>query len=106
MNKVYKTFLIFLCTIPLTVVAESYVVGQKNKKFSEDKLTINVGDVINFQNNDNFFHNIFSLSDVQAFDLGSYPKGESREVIFEKIGTLVIECAIHPSMSLEVTVRK
>ena len=95
------------CALLLTSIngyAIEYTVGQKNKEFSEVSLTIKVGDVINFENNDSFFHNIFSLSDVQGFDLGSYPQGESRPVIFDAKGTVVIECAIHPKMQLDVIV--
>ena len=106
MKNLTRCFLLLFCASPMIAMAEDYIVGQKNKKFSEEKMTIKVGDIIKFENNDNFFHNIFSLSDVQVFDLGSYPKGESRAVTFEKPGTLIIECAIHPTMSLHVTVGK
>ena len=81
------------------------VIGQKNKKFSIDNLTVNVGDTVEFKNEDSFFHNVFSLSDAQMFDLGSYPKGESKSVTFEQAGTIEVECAIHPSMQMVITVK-
>lgn len=84
--------------------AKTYTVGQKNKKFTVKKLHVKVGDTVKFENNDPFFHNIYSLSDMKTFDLGSYPKGESRSVTFDKKGTVPVECAIHPNMYMEVIV--
>ncbi|MFK5892555.1 MAG: plastocyanin/azurin family copper-binding protein [Pseudomonadota bacterium] len=86
--------------------ADEYTVGQKNKAFSVKKLTIKVGDVVKFENDDPFFHNVYSLSDTKTFDLGSYPKGESKSVIFNKPGTIAVECAIHPKMYMEVIVKE
>ena len=40
-------------------------------------LKAKVGDTISFRNEDPFVHNIFSLSDVQSFDLGTFAKGET-----------------------------
>ena len=65
-----------------------------------------VGDAVNFKNADPFNHNIFSLSDVKSFDLGSYPQGQSRKVVFDKPGTVEVECALHPQMKLQVEVQK
>lgn len=84
--------------------AEEYVVSQQNKSFSEDKIIINVGDTVHFLNKDPFFHNIFSLSDEQFFDLGSYPKDESRSVVFDTPGVIEVECAIHSKMFLLIEV--
>jgi plastocyanin len=81
-------------------------VVQKNKKFSVPTLKARVGDTLVFRNDDPFFHNIFSLSDIQSFDLGSYPQGEARKVELKKEGTLEVECAIHPEMKLTVKVTK
>ena len=86
------------------VNAASFMVEQKDKAFSKSALKVKVGDKIEFKNLDPFNHNIFSLSDTQLFDLGSYPKGESRTVTFEKPGIVEIECAIHPAMKLSVEV--
>ena len=88
------------------VQAEEFVVGQKDKSFSVKTLKIKVGDTVVFRNDDSFFHNIYSLSDVQTFDLGSFPQGQSRKVTFTKPGKVEVECAIHPSMRLLIEVTK
>ncbi len=93
------------------VHAAEYVVGQKNKTFVDEagnkmeRLSIKVGDTVRFLNEDPFFHNIFSLSEVKTFDLGSFPQGDSRTVTFDKAGKLDIECAIHPQMHLVLEVQ-
>ena len=83
-----------------------YVVRQSGKAFSVAALKAKVGDTISFRNEDPFVHNIFSLSDVQSFDLGTFAKGESRQVKLEKPGKLEVECAVHPEMRLVVEVAK
>jgi len=93
-----------------TASAEEFVVDQKNKSFMEGgveikTIKIKVGDTIRFKNEDLFFHNIFSLSELTTFDLGSYPKGQSKTVVFDKPGTVEVECAIHSQMHLTVTVK-
>lgn len=84
--------------------AGEHVVAQKDKQFSVRQMKIKVGDSVAFRNDDPFFHNIFSLSNVRSFDLGSYPKGESRSVVFDKPGRVEIECAIHPAMKMTIEV--
>ena len=96
----------FICLVCTNVLAQEFTVGQQDKHFSVSTLTVKVGDQVRFLNNDPFFHNIFSLSDIKTFDLGSYPKGQSRAVTFTNPGTVEIECAIHPEMKLIVEVVK
>lgn len=86
--------------------AADFEVAQKDNRFSVPSLKVKPGDTVSFRNDDPHFHNIFSLSDAQSFDLGSYPKGQSRKVKFEKEGTVDIECAIHPHMKMTVQVAK
>jgi len=92
------------------LAAAEYTVDQHNKTFEKDgakidKLTIKAGDTIHFRNMDPWFHNVFSLSELKTFDLGSYPQGQQKPVVFDKAGTVDVECAIHPQMQLEVEVK-
>jgi plastocyanin len=96
--------------VPYFAQAEEVTVTQTNKTFmmngtKVEKLTIKAGDSIKFLNEDPWFHNIFSLSDLKTFDLGSYPKGQFKTVTFEKAGQADIECAIHPGMLLKLEVK-
>lgn len=106
-KKLYLVMSLFLATVfmPHAVLAESHLVGQLDKKFTTKKLTINVGDTVTFVNQDPFFHNVYSLSALKFFDLGSFPQGEARSVVFDEPGTVVVECAIHPAMKMVIEIK-
>jgi plastocyanin len=94
---------VLLC---IPAFATEHAVQQSGKAFSTTSLKAKVGDTLSFQNNDPFVHNIFSLSEVHSFDLGTFAKGEVRKVILQKAGRLEVECAVHPEMKLVVDVAK
>ena len=85
--------------------AEEHLVSQKNKAFSAKKLTVKVGDTVKFVNEDNFAHNVFSLSAPKSFDLGSFGNGGAKSVTFDKPGKVEVECAVHPDMRLDIEVK-
>lgn len=84
----------------------TYTIDQKDKAFSKSYIKIKVGETIDFRNGDPWMHNVFSLSEVQSFDLGSYPRPQAKRVLFEKEGKIDVECAIHPQMHMVVEVVK
>jgi plastocyanin len=86
--------------------AGDHPVAQVNKTFSMPVLKAKVGDTVTFKNDDTFAHNVFSLSEVQNFDLGSYKKGETRQLKLTTPGTIEVECAIHPEMKMKIEVSK
>lgn len=86
--------------------AADQVIDQKDKQFSKKSIKVKVGDSVEFRNSDPFAHNIFSLSDVKSFDLGSYPQGQSKKVTFDKPGKVEVECSIHPTMQMVIEVEK
>jgi plastocyanin len=53
-------------------------IQQQDRQFSPDMVVVPVGSTVSFPNLDAIFHNIFSLSKPRSFDLGNYPKGETR----------------------------
>jgi hypothetical protein len=61
-------------------------------------LQIKVGQSVGFPNNDPFYHNIFSDSITESFDLGSCKKGQTREVVFDTLGLVEVQGFIdcHP----------
>ena len=77
---------------------DSTRIGHKGKRFSPEVLPIVRGDSVDFFNDDDIFHNVFSLSRTQPFDLGVYPKGSSRMLRFDRTGLVRIYCNLHPNM--------
>jgi len=104
------TLFIFIGLLPFALSAAEITITQEDTSFKQngklvEKITINKGDVVHFLNQDPIFHNLFSLSDLYTFDLGSYPKGVSKSVTFDKAGMTDVECAIHPEMYMEIEVK-
>lgn len=77
---------------------------QRREQFSPHVLAVTAGTVVDFPNNDLLFHNVMSLAPGNAFDLGRYPKGQSRSVRFDTPGIVPIICDIHAHMSAYVLV--
>ena len=86
--------------------AAEHVIGQKSKNFTVATVEAKVGDEVLFRNDDAVFHNIFSLTPGQSFDLGAYGPGVSKTVKLEKPGRIEVECAIHPRMKMVIEVTK
>lgn len=86
--------------------AADHVISQKNGTFNITSLKAKIGDDVSFRNDDTVFHNIFSLSAVQSFDLGSYAPGTVRKVKVDKPGKIDVECAIHPGMTMVIEVAR
>ena len=57
-----------------------------------------------FPNTDSIFHNVFSLSSANRFDLGLYRNGESKTRVFDREGVVPVYCNIHPNMVAYVRV--
>jgi plastocyanin len=87
------------------LAAAGYHVSQRDRAFNLKEITVALGDVVHFDNNDDFIHQIYIDSPDFTFDSEeSYP-GNSIDVTFTKRGTFFVHCHIHPKMSLEVTVK-
>jgi len=61
-----------------------------------------VGTVVRFPNSDGIFHNVFSLSQGNAFDLGLYRSGASKSRAMSTPGLVRVFCNIHPQMTAVV----
>ena len=77
---------------------------QQNETFVPHVLAITKGSTVDFPNDDPFFHNVFSLSSAAAFNLGRYPRGQSRPAKFAKAGLVKVFCDIHSHMSASILV--
>ncbi len=78
--------------------AKALEIRQDGVEFRPRVLAIPVGSTVKFPNADDVFHNVFSFSKAERFDLGRYPKGESKSVTFEKKGLIDVRCEVHDHM--------
>ena len=82
----------------------NFTISQKNKRFIPHVLAVPKGSTVNFPNDDSIFHNVFAEYNARKFDLGMYPKGTSKSVTFDKVGTVSILCNVHCEMSAYVVI--
>lgn len=80
------------------------LMDQRDMKFIPRVLAVLAGTSVDFPNNDKTFHNVFSTSEAKKFDLGLYPPGKSRSVVFDKSGVVKILCNVHPNMEAFIVV--
>lgn len=78
---------------------QKVVLDQRNLAFAPHVLAVRVGTTVEFPNNDKVFHNVFSFRDGKKFDLGMYPKGAVKRIVFDTPGLARLFCNIHPNMA-------
>ena len=81
-----------------------FTLTQKNKAFLPRVLPVPVGSTVKFPNEDQIFHNIFSLSRPSPFDLGLYRAGTSMSRVFTTPAVYRVFCNIHPQMTAVILV--
>ena len=70
----------------------------EQKKFAPRILVVPTNATVQFPNADAIYHNVFSVSGANRFDLGLYRGGAARERKFEESGLVRVYCNIHPQM--------
>jgi plastocyanin len=79
-------------------------VTQKGAQFYPHVLPVVAGTTVEWPNNDDILHNVFSFSEPKPFDLGLYKNPEIKPVTFDKPGRVDVFCSIHARMSCIVLV--
>ena len=74
-------------------------VTQRDARFAPPFLVVVAGQTVVMPNDDAIYHNVFSYSKPNDFDLGLYPAGELRQVVFHEPGLVKTYCSIHESMN-------
>lgn len=109
-----RDFVVYIDGLTLTNSAVTNVVkvttlkvAQSGAKFSPHILPVLAGTTVEWPNNDDIYHNVFSVSDAASFDLGLY-KGNPPEkrVQFAQPGKVDVYCSIHANMHCIVLVMK
>jgi plastocyanin len=77
----------------------------KGKAFLPRVAVVPVGSTVEFPNQDPIFHNVFSVSGDNRFDLELYKRPKSGSWTFQAPGVVRVYCNIHPQMSAVVLVR-
>jgi plastocyanin len=80
-------------------------IKQENKQFVPRLAVVQAGTNVVFPNFDSVYHNVFSTSPRNTFDLGSYRAGDkARAVTLTTPGVVEIFCNMHQKMTADVLV--
>ena len=85
--------------------ATGTVISQRGKVFNPGEVTIPAGTVLKIANDDEVLHHVYIESPDLDFDSGEQEPGRTIEIKFDRSGTYVAKCAIHPKMHLTVIVQ-
>jgi len=106
--RLSEVSVIYIETVPK---ASSYPLPGQNPTLNQYQmvfrplvLPVLSGTTVDFPNNDNLFHNVFSYSRPGEFDLGRYPKGKKKSVTFDEPGIVSVYCDIHSYMFATIIV--
>lgn len=102
--KSFSNAIVYIDFKEAAYIPEPALVDQSGKKFIPRLLPVVSGQEIRFLNSDQVRHNVFSPDPDEPFDLGRYPKGESKSVVLKKIGRHKIYCDIHQNMVSDIFV--
>ena len=80
-------------------------VTQKNRAFALPSLQIRPGQVVHFNNDDQFRHQVYVESSSFTFESDEQDPGTAVEITFTKAGLFEVRCHIHPKMLLKVDVQ-
>ena len=95
---------VFLDGVKVKAKPATASVVMKGKTFIPHVVAVPVGGTVEFPNQDPIFHNAFSVSGANRFDLALYKRPKSGSQTFHHPGVVKVYCNIHPQMSAVVVV--
>lgn len=82
-----------------TASPEPASITQRDRTIIPHVSAVRVGQLVEFPNEDDIFHNLFSLSPGNRFSLGRYAPGVTETNVFETPGVVRLFCDIHAEMA-------
>ena len=80
-------------------------IKQEGRQFNPRVAVVQSGTNVTFPNMDSVYHNVFSNSPRNAFDLGTYQAGDkARSVTVTGPGVVEVFCNLHQKMSAKILV--
>lgn len=92
--------LVYVASVPGQFPPPAAVqMDQRSLAFEPHVLPVVVGTTVNFMNDDDVQHSVFTPSPAgDLFNLGTWPKGQSRSYTFTKMGKVELLCNVHHEM--------
>jgi plastocyanin len=93
-----------ITNLPATSPKTLQVITQRDAVFRPNVLPVMAGTSVEWPNKDDIFHNVFSMSESNPFDLGLYKDPEVKKVQFKNPGRVDVFCSIHSQMNCVILV--
>ncbi|MEP1445021.1 MAG: methylamine utilization protein [Paraglaciecola sp.] len=74
------------------------VMDQIDKQFSPRLLVVQKNQRVSFPNSDNIRHHLYSFSKPKPFEFRMFKGGDTKELVFDQAGIVVLGCNIHDQM--------
>jgi plastocyanin len=105
-TKDNRDAVVYLENVPGTFQASKDAdMDQVKMVFIPHVLPVLVGTTVKFLNSDSVLHNVYTPSKAgDRFNLGSWPKGQTKGYAFTKPGEVRLLCNVHPEMEAWVIV--
>jgi plastocyanin len=88
----------------LPLARKTAVMDQKNRMFIPHVLAVQTGTAVQFPNNDDVRHHVYSFSPAKTFQLPLYKGKPSSPEVFDRAGVATLGCNIHDQMSAFIVV--
>ncbi len=103
--KDHSNVVIYVDGLSVPGAGEPASMVMSKKQFSPRVVVVPKGGTVEFPNRDKIFHNAFSVSGENRFDLDLYKAPQVGKKKFEHTGVVRVYCNIHPQMTGLVVVR-
>jgi plastocyanin len=103
-DKPIEFAVIYINEQSVKLAENTVIIDQVDKEFIPYVTAIRRGSAINFPNNDDIRHQVYSFSAPKHFELPLYNGAELSPVIFDKNGAVALACNIHDWMKAYVYV--
>lgn len=77
---------------------DTLIMDQIDKQFAPQVLVVQKNQTVSFPNSDNIRHHLYSFSKPKPFEFKMFKGGESKHLIFDQAGIVVLGCNIHDQM--------
>ncbi|HUR80417.1 MAG TPA: methylamine utilization protein [Thermoanaerobaculia bacterium] len=88
----------------LPLEKKTAMMDQKNRMFIPHVLAVQTGTSVNFPNNDDVRHHVYSFSPAKTFQLPLYKGTPANPEVFDRAGVVTLGCNIHDQMSAFIVV--
>lgn len=99
-NKPIENVVVSFATTESTQTdnAKHLVMDQIGKQFAPRLLVVQKNQRVSFPNSDNIRHHLYSFSKPKPFEFRMFKGGDTKELVFDQAGIVVLGCNIHDQM--------